>query len=132
MTDSPSRFNNLDVLRAYTARFDGAELGPDDEFLPHEPINAAAAAELIRKWSTGSVSNPTMNPKNDLIWSVLAQMADDYKVPLDEFLGAVHFVAQHNGAYKRLGAPDQVGFAMGEITRVLAAFSELAAGNETN
>ena len=50
-------FSSLDLLRAYTAQFDSAELGPDDEFLPHEPISADAAAELVTKWKTGSVAS---------------------------------------------------------------------------
>jgi hypothetical protein len=122
-----STFSNLDLLRAYTARF-GVELGPDDEFLPHEPINAADAAELVQKWSTGSVVHELDPPEKaqDTIWSVLAALADDYGVPVDEFLGAVHFVSQHNGAYKDVPhLADRIGYAIGEITRVLGAFSEL-------
>jgi hypothetical protein len=120
-------FSSLDLLRAYTAQFDGAEYNEtDDKFLPHEPINAADAAELVRKWSTGSVSNPTGDPKNDRTWTLLQSLADDYGVPVDEFLGAVHFVSQHNGAYKCVPRlEDRIGCAMGEITRVLGAFSEL-------
>jgi hypothetical protein len=120
-----STFSSLDLLRAYTAQF-AVELGPDDEFLPHGPINAADAAELITKWTTGSVGNPTGDPKDDRTWTVLQCIADEFDVPLDEFLGAAHFVSQHNGAYKY--APhisDPIGCAMGEITRVLGAFREL-------
>jgi hypothetical protein len=131
-----STFSNLDLLRAYTAQF-AVELGPDDEFLPHEPINAADAAELVRKWSTGSVVSELYPPEeaHDIRWSALAALADDYGVPVDEFLGAVHFVSQHNGAYKDVPRlADRIGCAMGEITRVLGAFSELverARGTET-
>jgi hypothetical protein len=119
---------NLDLLRSYTAQF-GIELGPDDEFLPHQPINADDAAELVQKWRTGSrlvdiVGGPEKH--NDLAWSVFQQYADDYEIPLDEFLGAVHFVSQHNGAYKYLPRiADQIGCAMDEVTRVLAAVTEL-------
>jgi len=121
--------NNLDVLRAYTAQF-GVQLGPDDEFLPHEPISGDAAAELVSKWSTGSVVNPSGDSGNDLVWSMLQAYADSYEVPLDEYLGAIWFVSQHNGAYKR--APliqDQIGCAVGEVTRVLDAFRQLTGGS---
>ncbi|MCA2265198.1 hypothetical protein [Mycobacterium marseillense] len=61
------------------------------------------------------------------VWSVLAELTDDYGVPIDEFLGAVWFVSQHNSAYKHVPRlPDQIGCALGEITRVLIAFGELA------
>ena len=52
-------------------------------------------------------------------------MANEYGVPLDEILGAIWFVSQHNGAYKNIRVPDQIGCAVGEITRVLGAFREL-------
>lgn len=47
---------NLDVLRAYTAQF-GVEVGPDETFMPHEPVSADAAAEVVRNWVTGSVTS---------------------------------------------------------------------------
>ena len=62
--------NHLDVLRAYTAQY-AAELGPDDEPLPHTPIDAGAAAELINKWSAGSVGNPSRNPADERTWDAL-------------------------------------------------------------
>ena len=123
-TAMPSMFSNLDILRAYTAQFDGAELRPDDEFLPHEPINVANAAELVQKWKTGSVRYPSEELDDDA-WSMLAITAEDFGVPIDEFLGAVHFVSQHNGAYKHVRVADQIGCAMGEIIRVLGAFRNL-------
>lgn len=64
-------------------------LGTDDELLPHAPISGDAAAELITEWCSGSVANPTGNPRDDGPWDMLQHMADDYEVPLDEFLGAI-------------------------------------------
>ena len=123
---STNKFSSLDMLREYTAQFGVNYDESTDTFLPHEPISGDAAAELIRTWSTGSVANPTADPKNDRIWDMLAELADDYAVPLDEFLGAVWFVSRHNGAYKLVPhVQDQVGCAMGEIQRVLGAFREL-------
>lgn len=118
--------DNLDVLRAYTRQF-AVELDAENEdFLPHQPIEAAEAAELVRKWSFGSVNNPTGDPRNDKTWTLLQAMADDYGIPIDEFLGAVWFVAQHNGAYKDVQPiRDQIGCAMGEVIRVLQTVSEL-------
>ena len=127
-TATPSTFSSLDLLRAYTSQF-CVELGPDDEPLPHEPIHAADATELVQKWKTGSALYPSEELDDDA-WSVLSRMADDYGIPLDEFLGAVHFVALHNGAYKDVPSiEDQIGCALGEITRVLGAFTKLVERN---
>ena len=53
-------------------------------------------------------------------------IADDHKLPIDELLGAIWFVAQHNGAYKQVpDEQDQIGCAVGEILRVLGTFDQL-------
>lgn len=117
--------NSLDVLRTYTAHYDGAEYDEaNDTFLPHEPINAVDAVELVRKWQSNSVLEPG-DKHDDLTWSVLQRFADDYGVPIDEFIGAVHYIAEHNGAYAKVGIADQIGCAMGEVLRVLSTFNAL-------
>jgi len=123
-------FSSLDMLREYTAQFGVPAPGTDDEFPPHKPIGGDEAHELIRWWSIDSVANPASDPRHERTWDALQGIADDYELPLDEFLGAVWFVAHHNGAYTRLDAKNRIGCALGEIERVMEAFCRVNSGEE--
>ena len=131
-----TNFSAVDVLRAYTRQFEsGHALDEDGNIIEHhhQPADAARAGEFVQKWSAegdGTAMrelNLALHEKTGTEvdwWAPVAAIAEDYDVPLDEFIGAVLYVAEHNGAYGRLPR-DQMGCAVGEIVRVLSAVKEL-------